>query len=174
MKQATAIPSNDAQLLADAEALYEALSQLVHVYQYRDRVRIYCHDVSVTHCHAMEALAKQGAMRLQVLAEHLLLDKSTASRVVDSLVKKGYVARVENPVDRRAVMLNLTTEGSAVHLRIRTELIQEECKLLADLPLELRSGAPELLRRLTAAAARRTSSACEVVTQCADVDQRCC
>lgn len=176
MKSDHVIPAAhfDAQRFADAEALYEALTQLIHVYQYRDRDRICCHDVSVTQCHAMEILAKQGVMRLQSLAEQLRLDKSTSSRVVESLVKKAYVTRIENPEDRRAVLLSLTGEGAAIYQRIRAELIEEEYKLLADLPPEVRHGAPELLRRLAGAAARRTGFLCETSPAEQVVEKGCC
>lgn len=41
------VPPDD-QLMRDAEELHEALNQLVRVYQFRDRDRICCYDVSVT------------------------------------------------------------------------------------------------------------------------------
>jgi hypothetical protein len=72
--------------------IHEALTQLVRVYQFRDRDRICRYDVSVTQCYAVEALVKQGPLRLQALAEQMFLDKSTASRVVDTLERKGYVS----------------------------------------------------------------------------------
>ena len=81
------------QLTQDSEDLYEALNQLVRVHQFRDRDRICCYDVSVTQCYAVETLVKRGALRLQVLAEEMFLDKSTASRVIDTLERKGYVSR---------------------------------------------------------------------------------
>lgn len=62
------------QLSQDAEDLYEALNQLVRVYQFRDRDRICCYDVSVTQCYAVETLVKKGALRLHVLAEEMFLD----------------------------------------------------------------------------------------------------
>lgn len=103
-------------LSQDAEALYEALNQLVRVYQFRDRDRICCYDVSVTQCYAVETLVKQGPLRLQALAEEMFLDKSTASRVVDTLERKGYVSRVEDPEDRRAVRVQATEAGAVLAL----------------------------------------------------------
>ena len=75
----------------DAAALQAAVAELVRVYQFRDRDRICCHDISVTQCYALETLVEHGPMRLSALAERLFLDKSTTSRVVGALVKKGYV-----------------------------------------------------------------------------------
>src|SRR6476646_7457918 len=69
----------------DALALHEAVADLVRVYQFRDRDRICCHDVSVTQCYALETLVEHGPLRLSALAERLFLDKSTTSRVVSTL-----------------------------------------------------------------------------------------
>lgn len=44
-----------------AQAL-QAVVDLVRVYQFRDRDRICCHDISVTQCHALEALVEHGPM----------------------------------------------------------------------------------------------------------------
>lgn len=125
-------------LSRDAEDLHEALAQLLRVYQFRDRDRICCHDVSVTQCYAVEALVKQGSLRLQVLAEQMFLDKSTASRVVDILERKGYVARVEDPEDRRAVQVQATEAGVDLSERIRASLIAEE-KAMIKLPAARRT-----------------------------------
>ena len=75
----------------EATRLYAALSDLVRVYQFRDRDRICCYDISVTQCYALEALAHAGPRTLNELAAELYLDKSTASRVVTTLERKGYV-----------------------------------------------------------------------------------
>ena len=78
------VPPDD-QLMRDAEELHEALNQLVRVYQFRDRDRICCYDVSVTKSYAVETLVRKGPMRMQALADELFLDKSTASRVINAL-----------------------------------------------------------------------------------------
>src|SRR5437764_14408754 len=96
----------------DALALQHAVADLVRVYQFRDRDRICCHDVSVTQCYALEALVRQGGMSMNDLAARLYLDKSTASRVVDALERKGYVTRLPHPEDRRAVILEASAAGS--------------------------------------------------------------
>src|SRR5688572_9374684 len=95
----------------DAAALQAAVSELVRVYQFRDRDRICCHDISVTQCYALETLAEHGPMRLSALAERLFLDKSTTSRVVGTLVKKGYVAQHADATDGRATALEATVRG---------------------------------------------------------------
>jgi DNA-binding MarR family transcriptional regulator len=149
--------TGDPELQADAENLYAALSELVRVYQFRDRDRICCHDISVTQCYALEALVRRGPSGLNELAADLFLDKSTASRVVATLKRKGYVARVAHSEDRRAVVLTVTPAGRQLHDRIRKDLIAEERALLADFEPEVRKAAPKLLLRLARAAIGRTA-----------------
>lgn len=150
-------PADQSDLHSDAEALYDALSHLVRVYQFRDRDRICCYDVSVTQCYALEALVRRGPLRLQALAEELFLDKSTASRVVETLVQKEYVRRVDDPEDRRAVRIDATTAGQRLYAQIRADLVAEERAMLGDMPPEIRAGAVELLRRLARAAESRSA-----------------
>lgn len=148
-------PKTDAKLQEDAERLHSALSELVRVYQFRDRDRICCHDVSVTQCYALEALLHRGPSSLNELAAQLFLDKSTASRVVGTLERKGYLTRSIDPQDRRAVSLEVTAAGRRLHDRIRQDLVEETRRLLEDFEPEVREAAPTLLRRLARSAANR-------------------
>jgi MarR family 2-MHQ and catechol resistance regulon transcriptional repressor len=144
----------DRSLENDAEALYDALSDLVRVYQFRDRDRICCHDISVTQCYALETLVRQGGRTLNDLAAQLYLDKSTASRVVDALERKGYVTRTPHPDDRRALLLEATAAGRELEGKIRDSILAEERELLAGFQPEVRQAMAQLLRQLARAAAR--------------------
>ena len=149
----------DTALQQDARALHEALSQLIRVYQFRDRDKICCYDVSVTQCYALEVLVERGALRSNALAEVLRLDKSTTSRVVDALVRKGYVEKTVDANDARAVSLCVTRQGRALYTRINGELIAQQAELIRGLEGEVRAGATEIIRRLAKAAEARFVSA---------------
>ena len=146
----------DLELQAHAESLHAALSELVRVYQFRDRDRICCHEISVTQCYALEALLRRGPGGLNELAAELYLDKSTASRVVAALERKGYVRRAPHPEDGRAVVLTVTPAGQRLHNRIRADLVTEARQLVEDFEPEIREGAARLIRRLARAAALRS------------------
>ena len=146
----------DADLEQDAAALHAAVSDLVRVYQFRDRDRICCHDISVTQCYALEALIRRGPSGLNELAAELYLDKSTASRVVAALERKRYVGRSPHPQDGRAIVLTVTGAGRRLYERIRADLIGEARLLLEDFEPEVREGAARLLLRLARAAAGRS------------------
>ena len=151
----TSRPRADASLDRDARALYEALNDLVRLYQFRDRNVICCNDVSVTQCYALQALSRGGAMTLGSLARELFLDKSTASRVVEALERKGYVTRSTHPEDARAIEIVMTARGRSLHLRIEETLVEEEKRLLAGFTPDVRLAATELIRNLARATADR-------------------
>lgn len=155
-------PSLDANLQRDAKALQQAVADLVRVYQFRDRDKICCYDISVTQCYALETLVERGPLRSQALAEILRLDKSTVTRVVDALVRKEYVERLRDADDARALSLQVTASGRQLYQRINQELIEQQASLLRDLDPELRQGATEILRRLARAAEARFVSGVSV------------
>jgi MarR family 2-MHQ and catechol resistance regulon transcriptional repressor len=155
-------PITNSALRQDAEALHAAVSDLVRIYQFRDRDKICCYDVSVTQCYALEVLAERGPSRSQALAEALRLDKSTTTRVVDALVRKGYVERLPDPEDARAVSLRITREGRKLYEKINGELIEQQLDLLRDLDPRVRAGATELIQRLARAAQSRFVSGVSV------------
>jgi MarR family 2-MHQ and catechol resistance regulon transcriptional repressor len=151
--------TKDGTLTRQARELQDALAEFVRVYQFRDRDRICCHDVSVTQCYALDALMRRGLATLNELAADLCLDKSTASRVVTTLERKGYVARATHPRDGRAVLLTATTAGRRLVERILEDLVEEKKELLAEFPEEVRESAAELIQRLTAASRSRAACA---------------
>lgn len=157
-RKALPIAGQDSALEADTEQLHRALTDLVRVYQFRDRDRICCYDVSVTQCYALEAVALEGPMMLNQLAARLYLDKSTASRVVDALEKKGYVERQPSPEDRRALRLVATAAGRDLYARIDADILAGERALLAEFPSDVRQSMTTLIGQLARAAAARIDS----------------
>lgn len=148
----------------DARELHRALTELVRVYQFRDRKRICCRDISVTQWYALDALSDQCGQTLTSLSETLYIDDSTASRVVDSLEKKGLTERVRDDADGRRVRIHLTAAGRELHATVEQDLLKEHERLLADIEPEIRRATARLIGRLARHAADRVSR----------TDGRCC
>ena len=157
--------TGETKLTDDARALQAAVADLVRVYQFRDRDRICCHDISVTQCHALETLVEHGPARLGELAERLFLDKSTTSRVIRTLVHKGYVEQHADATDGRATVLSATRAGRALCARITEDLVEQQQDLLADLDPEVRAGVVSVIRRLAQAADSRFRSGVSVAAK---------
>ncbi len=60
---------------------------------------------------AMFETAMSGPLRLSALADRMGITAPTASRAVDGLVDLGLMERQSDPVDRRAVQIDLTRPG---------------------------------------------------------------
>lgn len=152
------------EIQRDAEALQTAVADLVRVYQFRDRDRICCYDISVTQCYALETLVEHGPLRLGALADRLYLDKSTTSRVVGTLARKGYVEQQAEGGDRRAVALSATRAGKRLYARITGELVQQQKGLLEELDPAVRAAVVQVIRGLAQAADARFRAGISVGT----------
>lgn len=164
-------------LEADARALHDAVSELVRIYQFRDRDKICCYDISVTQCYALETLLRSGPLQMGELASALYLDKSTTSRVVDALERKKYVERVPNPEDRRALALRITRAGRELNQRIDADLVEQQKALVKDLDPQLRASVTDVIERLARAAQARfragASCGAEAPSCCPPAGKRC-
>ena len=153
-------------LLDDASKLREALSELVRVIQFRDRDRVCCYDISVSQCYALEAIVDNDGSTVNDLAAHLYLDKSTASRLANGLVQKGYVRRAPNAEDGRSVTLEPTARARKLVDRVKWDLAGEYVGLLADFDAETRASIVKVVGRLGTAFASKvevTGGSCCVI-----------
>jgi DNA-binding MarR family transcriptional regulator len=154
------------ELTLEARSLYRAVSRLARVYQFRDRDRICCHDLSITQYYTLEAIILEGPMGLNDLVPLLVLDKSTLSRVIDGLERKGYVKRERDPEDGRAVRLASTPAGRDLQSRIEADLVAAHRQILEEFEPGVRRSIPRAVERLAEAAAVRVNSeggTCRVV-----------
>jgi DNA-binding MarR family transcriptional regulator len=139
----------------DSLALYQALTHLVRVYQFRDREQICFRGISVTQCYALTALVWHGPMTLNELAKHLYLDKSTVSRVVDTMELKGIARRRPHRDSRRAIELSPTAKGRQLHSTIQKDMIKRERELITEFDAEIRKAVIDVIRRLAVQAEER-------------------
>ncbi|MGO8873787.1 MAG: MarR family winged helix-turn-helix transcriptional regulator [Acidimicrobiales bacterium] len=84
---------------------------------------------------ALARIEHSGAARIGHLAELEGTTAATMSRVVDSLEASGLIERVPDPLDGRASLVQLSTEGGAMlqELRARsTETLRRALALMGD------------------------------------------
>jgi len=143
-----------------AEALHQALNDLIQRYQFRNRNEICCFDVSVSQCNALEALAAHGKMSVGHLAKQLFLEVSTMSRVLDQLEKKGYIRRADHPDDDRAWLVTLTKRGLALLAKMKILIIAQEEEVLKQIPSASRSHVIRALRLLIDAVDHWRAASC--------------
>jgi DNA-binding MarR family transcriptional regulator len=102
-------------------------------------------DVSITHMKTLHVLADGGSeLSVKELSDRLGLSLPGASRIVDALMRRGWLERREDPDDRRMKRVRITDEGRKVLDRI-------EAARLAGLEDYAASLSPEQRVRLSSA-----------------------
>jgi DNA-binding MarR family transcriptional regulator len=105
--------------------------------------------LSLAQFHLLEPLA-DGACTNRQLAESAAVSSPTATRMIDVLVGRDLVTRVEDPSDRRAVLISLTPAGRrALDTKLREYAAARE-QIAAALDAEEQRVAADLLHRIAA------------------------
>ena len=100
----------------------------------------------------------KGACGMSAISERFDVSAAAASQLVDKLVQAGYIERTEDPSDRRAKLLKLSTNGSKL---VETG-IQERYRWM-----------DELTSRLSPAQQTKISEALTLLTEAArQMEQR--
>jgi len=77
-------------------------------------------DISFNEYDVMFNLSRQPdrRIRLRELNQHVLLTQPSVSRLVDRLVSRGFVHKLNDPDDGRGAIVELTAEGLALFRRV--------------------------------------------------------
>jgi DNA-binding MarR family transcriptional regulator len=106
--------------------------------------------MSPAEAHAITVL-RTGGLHQGVLGERIGLAKSSMSRLVDGLERRGWVTRVPDPHDGRARILELTDKGHDVAGEVVRRRADRLSALLEHVPADRRRSVIDALRLLTKA-----------------------
>ena len=70
--------------------------------------------ITQTQFFVLVAVHSSGRAMMSVLAKNMHVSLPTISGIVDRLVKAGYVQRLDDPKDRRQVVITLTLKGESL------------------------------------------------------------
>jgi DNA-binding MarR family transcriptional regulator len=109
-------------------------------------------DVTLAQYRFLIELASRGPQRLADLATALGVDRSTATRMCDRLVRKRLVTRRRAEGDRRAVRVSLTGGGAELVAEVSRRRRAEIATIVARMPAADRDPVVQALRAFAAAA----------------------
>jgi DNA-binding MarR family transcriptional regulator len=109
-------------------------------------------DVTLAQYRVLIELAARGPQRLAELAAALAVERSTATRMCDRLVRKSLVSRRRISTDRRGVRVALTATGRALVAREGDRRRAEIADILARMPTAARGELLGAMRAFAAAA----------------------
>jgi DNA-binding MarR family transcriptional regulator len=98
---------------AEAQLLTEAITQLRRALRASIRTDIPWETLPMAQVELLQTLADVSPVRIGDLAERLHLANSTISGLVAQMMSAGLVQRDNDPADRRAAIVTLTSEGRA-------------------------------------------------------------
>lgn len=90
--------------------------------------------MSVSEAHALAELHRHSSLGQKDLGALLRLEKSTVSRLVAKLDRRGWVQRAGSPTDARAVVLGLTPAGRRVATQLAGAREDRLARLLDAIP----------------------------------------
>jgi len=96
------------------------------------QIRTLC-NVSLAEYKAVLEIDTTERITCNVLSEKMGLSVSRGSRIIDNLVRKGYLLRMENPEDRRSFVLSLSSKGAEIKKQIEQERNNCEYRLRKNL-----------------------------------------
>ncbi len=103
--------------------------------------------ITIAQFRLLVVLRTRGPVKLTSLAEHLSVNPSTVTRMIDRLVTTGLISRETNPVSRRELMVTLTDIGARVVDEVTRRRRSEIAGIVSRMPPDTRKG---LIHALTA------------------------
>lgn len=107
-----------------------------------EQIRNLC-KVSLAEYNGIVVIGAGEKITCNILSKKMDLSPSRGSRIIDNLVKKGYLLRLVNPGDRRSFVISLSSQGAKLknqiklernkcEKRIRKKLSSREVKLIKE------------------------------------------
>ncbi|MDD4058779.1 MAG: MarR family transcriptional regulator [Bacteroidales bacterium] len=84
----------------------------------------------------MDTLWDEGTMSQQEIADIILKDKNSVTKLIDALERKGLVVRVVGENDRRQKMIHLTEKAIEVKEAITKIALESTDSIIKDIPRE--------------------------------------
>ena len=82
----------------------------------------------------MDTLWDEGIMSQQEIADIILKDKNSVTKLIDALEKKGLVIRIAGEEDRRQKMIHLTEKAVEVKEAITKIALESTDHIIKDIP----------------------------------------
>ncbi len=108
--------------------------KLVRVIQIFERDQIKPFGFTTSQCYVLLELKNTDSLTMNELSEKMNLNTSTMTRIINNLVRDGYVQRLKDESDRRIVITKLTEEGLKAAKNLDESIMNYYRKIIENLP----------------------------------------
>jgi len=109
-----------------ALAFGRSMSEMRNAIRQHIQVKLKEHNIDITFelLEVMALLWRKDGINQQELADIAIKDKSSMTYLIDNLVKRNLVKRVEDEIDRRSKRIFLTQDGKLLQKKIHPWIIK--------------------------------------------------
>ncbi|MEY4905336.1 MAG: hypothetical protein RLZZ292_3151 [Bacteroidota bacterium] len=120
------------------EILFYTLEKSIKVYRKfaQNQILKNGYDITIDQWLVLKTLQENKHLSQNQIAELVFKDIASVTRIIELLVKKNYVQRAINAIDRRKFELEITVEGNKIIEDIYPIVIENRKQALTDLTLE--------------------------------------
>lgn len=108
--------------LSGVKSLRETIRGIEKYLGVLEKTQASCCGSSLSQCYAIVEIGRAIELTLNELANILNVDKSTASRIVNTLVNEKLVERESGQGDRRYISIKLTEKGTKIFKEIEENM----------------------------------------------------
>lgn len=141
-------------------AFGSVLVRLARVVSRIERDEVCCGDLTFQQFETLRRVADASQVSLSSLAAELHIDQSTASRNLVRLERDGYLSKVRDEADARAVVIELTRKGRAALSSLSCDERDTFAELYDRIPADRRASIVASLETLVEALADPPVAAC--------------
>jgi len=94
-----------------------------------EHIRTIC-NISFAEYKGIMGIDIEESITCNALSQKMGLSPSRGSRIIDNLVRKGYLLRMVNPADRRSFVVSLSFKGAKIRKQIKQERNNCEKKII--------------------------------------------
>lgn len=110
------------------------VQRLVRVMQIFERDEIKPFGFTTSQCYVLVELKKSSQLTMNELSEKMNLNSSTMTRIINNLVRDGFIERSRDEGDRRIVVVSLTQSGIEAANKLEGSINDYYRKIVANLP----------------------------------------
>lgn len=100
--------------MSNSEQLYNLIKEAFLLLDDGDQKLVGQFNLSVRRYYTLFWIGKEPGISFSELSQHMLVDKSSVTRIIKALEKDGYVIREAHETDGRSTRLFLTDRGKAL------------------------------------------------------------
>lgn len=134
-----------------AETLADLMLKLMWTCQRRQELIAERSELSLSEFKCLRSFRYDTELSVKEIASRMSLTSSRLTRIIDGLVRKRYVTRHIDPVDRRIINVRLTKQGELVGKKVSVECINVYERAFDFLPEESHLGIIECVKNLASA-----------------------